>query len=678
MHSIHEIPLVGIVIPFGIGILIGDYTHLDSNSCLVPIASLMIILGIMRWMTYEFRVQFFYPVSFLIITLLGLTYMDAIDEFYDISDVAVFEEYGFSGSVSNVKRSEGKVNCEFSIDSYFNQDSIVQKSFSTQLFIAVTNKEIKNGDKLTVHGKLTSISKNTNPYTFDYKNYLRHKYIYHQISISEDAILSHSVNVGWQFLPVRLNNYAQDVLKKYACCKETAGIAIGMLTGDKNEISKELLETYSRVGTMHLLAVSGLHVGIVSTFLFWLFSFKPSLKNNLFVIAFIISVIWAFVLFTGAKASTCRAGLMFTLLFGSRLLKQTYNPYNIIACSALILLIINPHALFDLGFQLSYLAVVSIIFFYPHIYELIDYRKLNKLTRGAWSLICLSISANLLIIPISAFYFHQVSLSFVLSNLIAVPSATVIVVGGFVLVVIDLLSTGLSSAFASLYFMLITGMNEALRLVDQIPHLIIENIQLDKVQLITVYVIIATIMIVVAKEQLRLFRYSLGCLFLLITYSSFSIKQEVKFTIYDIYGKTVVDYTAGNKVFHFTNDSLSLKSIQYNIEPNRLASNIRDIISLNSTNYNSKELIKSRNLFVFSDKLFFIPQTKEELEHIPYEVDYLIINHTRGVNKLNVDKRTKVIFTNNKYLNRWKIDLPEHQIIRISKHGAYSEILNDV
>lgn len=682
MASIHEMPFVRLVIPLGVGIACADQFELPLAYCLVSLSIIIVSLGLIYAYVRNYRTLQFSNILILLLAFCsGATSLKFIDSFSLEEDIPIFTKYNFVGHIDDIKKKSGRYNCTFIVDKYYNNEFTYKCKLKAKLSITNYPKELLNGDQLTVNGMLTPISKNGNPHTFDYKNYLRHKQTFHQMYIDGKEVIKHHQSKDLLLLPTRLNNYAQQIIKKNLS-PENAGVAIGMITGSKNDIPTDLLETYSSVGVMHLLAVSGLHVGIISEALFFLFGQNKKRTKKKFVVSVIIAAIWLFVLFTGSSASTVRAGLMFTLLNFARISDKLYNPYNAVACSAFALLLVDPHYLFDLGFQLSYLAVTSIIFFYPLIDNLWDSSRSNKVVRKIWQLCILSISANVLILPLTMYYFNQVPLSFPLTNIIAVPAAGGIVIGGIVMIAIELTLPIVNEYYSIFYEFILQLTNGFLRVMEQIPYSILDDIHVKTPQLLLTYSSLLILMIMITRNKISYLKYliaSIGVFFIYSISDSNKLSIESKFTVYDIYNTTAIDYSVGDKTYFYTNDSISQSTLNFNIQPNRLASNKKLLIELGGKEeFQNEDIIKRKSLFIFADKLFFTPSSRSELKNIPKEADYVLVEHTYGLKALNVEPHTKVILRNDKYLNNWKPNVPEHQLIRISKHGAFTKTLGDV
>lgn len=195
------------------------------------------------------------------------------------------------------------------------------------------------------------------------------------------------------------------------------------------------MEAYSKTGTMHVLSVSGMHVGIV--FLVLSFLFKPLDKFHAlsyFRIFLIVPAIWFYAMISGFSSPVCRAALMISLVVIGKVLHRNLNSYHIIAISAFFLLLYNPFFLFDVGFQLSYLAVFGLVYFHPKLYQLFHFH--NKIFDYLWSYCALSIAAQLATFPLGLYYFHQFPLYFLLSNLLILLPVTLIMYLGILLLFI--------------------------------------------------------------------------------------------------------------------------------------------------------------------------------------------------------------------------------------------------
>ena len=185
-----------------------------------------------------------------------------------------------------------------------------------------------------------------------------------------------------------------------------------------------MVQAYSNAGVVHLIAISGMHLALIYYFLLWIFARIPVIKKSKFTrLILVLGCLWFFSFLTGAPASVLRSAVMFTFIAIGNSFDKKNSIYNSLAISAFVLLCYDPFMLWDVGFQLSYLAVLGIVIFQKYIYNWLYFK--NKIFNLGWKLASVSLAAQLLTLPICIYYFHQFPLLFLLSNMIAIPLSTV-------------------------------------------------------------------------------------------------------------------------------------------------------------------------------------------------------------------------------------------------------------
>lgn len=276
-------------------------------------------------------------------------------------------------------------------------------------------------------------------------------------------------------------------------------IAGAMVFGYKDEMPEEIRETYAATGASHVLAVSGLHVGLI--YLFCSFLLRK-LKWRFWKAVISLIVIWGFAFLTGATPSVLRASTMFSFVLIGQQMRRPISIYNSLAGSALFLLIVNPLWLFNIGFQLSYLAVLGIVVFQPLFYHW--WIPSNQWVDKIWTLITVSLAAQLATLPLTLFYFHQFPVYFWLSGLVVVPAAPVIIGLGIMLILFSNWIPALDWIPALLLDRLIGLINGSLEMMQSIPGSVISGIY---IQGGAVLVLFASLILLARVWETRSWRY---------------------------------------------------------------------------------------------------------------------------------------------------------------------------
>ena len=341
-----------------------------------------------------------------------------------------------------------------------------------------------------------------NPHQFDYKAYLKKQHIYHQFFIERSQILAiedepHTI-FGYAALLRRTINTE---LKTYNFHHDELAIINALLLGQRQDISKAIYNSYTQAGAIHILAVSGLHIGLILVILN--FFFKPLeylKKGKLIKVIIILLLLWSYAIIAGLSASVVRAVMMFSIVAIGMHLKRPSNIYNTLFVSIFILLLIKPTFLFDVGFQLSYLAVFAIVIFQPMLYNLL--RIKYKLLDYLWQLFTVSLSAQIGIIPISLYYFHQFPGLFFVSNLVIIPFLGAIL-GLGILIMILALAKGLPVWLADFFGATINLMNSFVSWVSQQEAFLFKHLSFSLVQVIFCYTVVGWFLILRKKRTYK-------------------------------------------------------------------------------------------------------------------------------------------------------------------------------
>lgn len=319
-------------------------------------------------------------------------------------------------------------------------DSIKTRGF---VLLSIKKDSLPNlvsiDDVIIVNTPFTEINKALNPHQFDYKDYLAKQYVYQQIHVKKYQYLKiENTTFSIYGLATKFRNTIKKSLAKHHFSKDELSVINALLLGERQEISKELLQSYTNAGAIHILAISGLHIGIIFLLLTWIL--KPLLyfKNGSLTRTFcVVILLWMFAFIAGLSASVVRAVTMFTFVALGESFKQKKIIEHSLISSMLILLLFKPLFIFDVGFQLSYLAVFGIIWIQPLLYNLWipKYYLLDKF----WSLLTVSVAAQIGILPISLYYFHQFPALFFIANLLIIPFLGTILFVGITVILLSLI-----------------------------------------------------------------------------------------------------------------------------------------------------------------------------------------------------------------------------------------------
>lgn len=349
-------------------------------------------------------------------------------------------------------------------------------------------KSLNVDDQVLIRSDFVEVKLPLNPHQFNYKSYLARQGIYEQVYLNKDEFLQlkpASTFLGWI---ANIRDEIQISLDNQGFTKDELGVINALLLGQRQEVSKELLNDYSKAGAIHILAISGLHVGIILLILSWLLKPLEVLKKGKFLkLILIVMMLWFFAMLAGMSASVVRAVTMFTAVAIGQSLQRKHSVIHSLVFSMFVLLLCKPMFLFDVGFQLSYLAVYGIVTIQPKLVEL--WKPKWKLLDKVWQLTTVSLAAQLSVFPLSLFYFHQFPGLFLLSNLVIVPFLGIILMGGVLIIVLSL-SSMLPELLVKFYGGIISWMNAFIRFVSDQESFLFSGISFSVWMMMVSYLVI--------------------------------------------------------------------------------------------------------------------------------------------------------------------------------------------
>ena len=348
-----------------------------------------------------------------------------------------------------------------------------------------------------------------NPGGFNYKVWLFRNEITHQLYLAKGS---------WALLPSKKSKQYLQILQQKIRTKlqqnitgaQEKAVAAALLIGYKQDIDSDLMKAYSNTGVIHVIAISGLHLGLIYGLLIGIFNWMPGSTIKKWIAPpIMLLVLWGFALLTGAGPSIVRAAVMFSFIIIATMVKQNSSILNALAASAFFLLLLHPFYIWDIGFQLSYAAVLSIVLYQKKIYDTLYFKY--KWIQACWQLNAVTISAQILTLPLVVYHFHQFPNYFLMSNFIVVPLSSIILYGCLLLLPfasVAYVGKGLSIATS----LLINSMNWIIQKMNALPFATTNNLQINAFQVGLFFIFIFCLSLFVQSQKNKWCFFSLTAL----------------------------------------------------------------------------------------------------------------------------------------------------------------------
>lgn len=357
-------------------------------------------------------------------------------------------------------------------------------------------------DHLWYWGELQPIQPPLNPHQFAYDTYMATMGIYDQIRLLPvNYVKKVSAGKSLYGMAASFRHLILSKLSKTALGPQELGIVQAILLGQRTDLDTALYDDYKNAGAVHILAVSGLHIGILLLILQFLF--RPLEQHNYgktIAMVLIVILLWTYAFITGLSASVVRAVTMFSFVAYALYLNRPTNIFNVLALSMFFILLAKPLFLFQVGFQMSYTAVFAIVWIYPLLQKF--WSPKSWLPKKGWQLLSVSIAAQVGVLPLSLYYFHQFPGLFFVSNLAVVPFLGIILGAGLLIIILSLLNS-LPSLLASYYNTLIKTMNDVIHWVAQQDAFLFEGVSIDWTEMMLMYLILCCAVISLSRPGFK-------------------------------------------------------------------------------------------------------------------------------------------------------------------------------
>ena len=463
---------------------------------------------------------------------------------------------------------------------------------------ALVNSRIQIGSKIQITGKVISNKKSLNPNQFDYGKYLNNKSIFAQIYANTNSIkISDKIDRNIWYYSDHLRNKIIANLEKNNFSKDELQVVTALILGQQQDISKEILKDYQYAGAIHILSVSGLHVGFI--LLFITFLLKPLPKNKLGNTTRLFTLIiglWGFALLAGLSPSVVRSVTMFSFVAVGMYLKRSTNIFHTLLVSMFLILFFQPSFLFDVGFQLSYLSLFFILWLQPLLSNI--WTPKNKIVNYFWEILTVSFAAQIGAFPLSIFYFHQFPGLFFITNLIIIPFLILIMGLGVLVMVLAVFNFVPMITMKSLEFC-IYFLNKIINWVASFEQFIIKDIPINWQTLFCLYLLIISVIVLFKKPTYPKIVVALFSLLLLQStqlITRWEIQNQYEWIVFNSWKNTLITERNGNEVAVYGNDSIT----------NKIASNssLKSYLIANNSKVSSTN--KIQNLYYFKDKKILV------------------------------------------------------------------------
>lgn len=556
-HSIwHKVPIVRILFAFAAGIgtsMFYAINHWISLSYFVFLLIAFVVLPrILKAYQQRWFAGFAALLMFYFAGVLVHTYQNNLFHSSHFSYIPHAKSYLIRVDEEPIKKSHSYKMRAKVLQCADSSNQIKTTTGNVLIYISKTelNSLPNYGDVLLLNANdVRNVPLPKNPYEFDYKRYLAFNHIHHQAYLNQAQLAYTNINqANLVYKTVySIQRYFRNVLHTYIKTPSEIGVAQALLYGFDDEIDEETMSAYANTGTLHVLAVSGMHVGIIFLIISKLLWFMDKSKKLLFTKRLIIVVcLWVYSVLCGLSPSILRATVMFTFIITAQILERRSNIYNTLAASCFTLLIVDANMLANVGFQLSYMAVLGIIFIQPMLYKW--YVASNWFVDQIWKITTVSVAAQIATSPIGILYFHQFPNCFLFSNLLIIPLTTVVLYCCIILLVVSkitVLATWLGVAIK--HSILFT--NKLVMLMEDTPYAYINGIQISIFQSILLYVLFLCLIFYFMYQYNNLLRVSLlALLYLVVLFGADAYTQhhQKKLVVYSVNQSNAIQLVNGN------------------------------------------------------------------------------------------------------------------------------------
>lgn len=557
-------PFIRLLMPFASGIWLAYTLKPENVDALVECcgATMLVLLTILLSVAFfvkKYGLRWLFGLSLnMLLILIGVLIVHIRDDDLDKMNISCCEstecEY-FVARVSEsptVKEKTVKVILEMIAAKQTNGVlSDVNGNVMTYFEKTSRAENLRYGDLIVFFDPPDRVEPPKNPEQFDYSKFLFRKGVSRQLYLKDHRwrnIDANDSNPIYRF-SYQLRDYLLETMQKLGITGDEYAVAAAILIGYDDTLPEELRQSYVAAGSMHILCVSGLHVGVVFMVFSYLLAFlgKRNRWQNLIRQTLLLLLIWLYALLAGLAPSVLRATIMLSFVVVGDLLNRKGVLLNSLAASAFLLLCIKPANLFDIGFLLSYTAVVGIVVLQKPIYNMfyIKFKPLDKV----WEMTSVTLAAQIATSPFSIFFFHQFPVYFWLSNLFMTPISTIVIIGGVLMLLLSPIPyINIGIAWCVKWMILV--MNYVVTSIENLPASIIKGLYINNLEFVCLVLIFVILMMTVVLKEKKMLR-AIACLAIVFSvsqlYRELQQHEQQSFTVYSLSKGTAADFVFGNQ-----------------------------------------------------------------------------------------------------------------------------------
>jgi competence protein ComEC len=690
-----QAPLARLLLPLVAGIITAVYSGWRSPSVFFALAAAFAVLLLLQYFI-SFKIQWLHGLlvaTAMFFTGFGITLLKT--EKYNASH---FSNYLSDESLICVKLSSAPLEKERSIRFVAEVLAVADSNEQWQtrghamLYFPKDSAalSLRYGDVLFVAAAFNTIPAPQNPSEFDYRRYLSFHNIWQQAYVDSArwSVQAHEQGnavIGWS---IGLRDRLLDVMRRNRIGGDEFAVGAALLLGYEDKLDQDIINSYSATGALHVLSVSGLHVGIIYlVFNSMLMFLERGKGGRLIKAAVLILLLWFYASLTGLSPSVLRSATMFGFIILGKAMNRHTNIYNVLSASALLLLLIDPYLIMQVGFQLSYLAVAGIVYLQPKIYGM--WQPKSWLLDKVWAITAVSIAAQVATFPLGLHYFHQFPNYFLFSNLLVIPLSTLVIYIGIALFIfsgIDLIASWLAALFEWMLWLL----NHSVKVFEYLPFAVLQGITITVAETWIIYAIMALLLFFIAKRDLYYVRAGLMLLvaFLVLQFvEGISEREQRTFIVYNVPKRSSYDLICGKENVLLADTALLNNSSRmlFHIKHNwwdRGLDDPKEESLFPGKSFSNDWMCREGNVLQFCDqRIALVSESFRGLQQSKLKVDKLILSKDAKVKIKDVLDRYDVdllIFdasNSKRSIRRWSRQCKKLNIkfYSVPSEGAYIE-----